>query len=221
MMINIEQREGKLIISYVNKEGQITFMGVDVPINQQYAYVYTSPYKALPNLQSWDGKPVAKVPDRFLTKHRIQELFKDAGESVSALFERNMPKLYSCDIEVDVDDDGFPEAGEARNRINTIAWSSFPDITVFGLKDLSGTQIEEIQKDIDKHLEPIGRKYNFLYKQYSNEADMLQDFLYNYARHAPLITGWHFWGYDWRYIYNRCRNLNMDISWMSPNKTMV
>jgi DNA polymerase elongation subunit (family B) len=46
---------------------------------------------------------------------------------------------------------------------------------------------------------------------------MLYDFLYNYAREAPLITGWFFWGYDWDYIYNRCtKRLGMDISWMSP-----
>jgi DNA polymerase elongation subunit (family B) len=36
-------------------------------------------------------------------------------------------------------------------------------------------------------------------------------------RHAPLTTGWNFWGYDWSYIYNRCtKRLGMDISWMSP-----
>jgi DNA polymerase elongation subunit (family B) len=68
------------------------------------------------------------------------------------------------------------------------------------------------------NLEKINKKYNFKYKVYVNEADMLYDFLWNYARHAPLITGWHFWNYDWRYITNRCKKLNLDISWMSPTK---
>jgi DNA polymerase elongation subunit (family B) len=45
---------------------------------------------------------------------------------------------------------------------------------------------------------------------------MLYDFLYNYVRQAPLLSGWNFWGYDWRYIMNRCKKLNMDVSWISP-----
>lgn len=219
MIINIEQRQGSLVISYVNKEGEISYMNLTIPTNQQYAYVESS-YKssATPNTRSWNGKFVKKVPSQFLTKFRIQELFMDAGDSVLPLFENNMPNLYSCDIEVDVTDDGFSEPRDAMNRVNTIAWSRYPNVTVFGLKPLSEQQIQEIQKELDHHLAPINRKYEFLYKTYDNEANMLYDFLYNYARHAPLITGWNFWGYDWQYLYNRCRNLNIDISWMSPTK---
>ncbi len=217
MIISIEQRPGRLIISYVNKEGNIDYMGLNVPTNHQYQYLYSKHGRSEPGKQSWDGKPVRKVPSEFLSKHRIQEFFMDAGEkTVAPLFENNMPNLYSCDIEVDVGDDGFPEAALANNRINTIAWSCYPDCIVFGLKDLEANQIKKIEEEINEHLEPIGKKYNFAYKQYGNESDMLYDFLYNYARHAPLITGWHFWGYDWQYIYNRCKNLNINISWMSP-----
>jgi DNA polymerase elongation subunit (family B) len=220
MIVNIEQKKGSLIISYINKEGEVAYMKLNIPMNQQYQYL-ESHYQnsSTPNIKSWDNKMVRKAPTDFLNKHRIQEFFMDAGEEITApLFEHNMPNLYSCDIEVDVTDDGFPEAKHANNRINTIAWSRFPDVTVFGLKELSGHEIEEIQENLDKHLKPIGKKYNFLYKVYANEADMLYDFLYNYARHAPLITGWNFWGYDWQYICNRCNKINMDISWMSPTK---
>jgi len=109
--------------------------------------------------------------------------------------------------------------GHVKERINTISWVRHPEAIVFGLKDLSGEQCDAIEKNINKHVEKFGKNYKFIYKQYNNEADMLYDFLYNYARHAPLITGWNFWGYDWLYIYNRCtKRLNMDISWMSPTK---
>lgn len=218
MIINIEQRAGRLIISYINKKGEVAYMGLTVPTNHQYSYIYSKQQSGSEqNKISWDNKPVRKVPSEFLTNHRIQEFFMDAGEEVVApLFERNMPQLYSCDIEVDVNDDGFPEAEFANNRINTIAWSHYPEIIVFGMKELDGNQIKKIEEEINEHLKPINKKYNFVYKQYRNESDMLHDFLYNYARHAPLITGWNFWGYDWRYIYNRCKNLNLDISWMSP-----
>jgi DNA polymerase elongation subunit (family B) len=220
MLISIEQYKGKMVISYVNKEGNVSFMQLNVPPSHQYSYVYAK-YRnqALTNTSSWDKKLVRKIPCDFLDKHRIQEFFIDAGdEVVSPLFENNMPQLFSCDIEVDVTDEGFGDPGEANNRINSIAWSHFPDVIAFGLKPLSGDQCISIEKEVNEHMKKNGKRYSFIYKCYDNEATMLHDFLYNYARTAPLTTGWNFWNYDWRYIYNRCHKLNLDISWMSPTK---
>lgn len=221
MIVNIEQRPGRMIISYVNKDGGISYSQLSVPSNHQYSYVYAKQKsRAIPGIKSWDGRDVSRVPAQFLNKHRIQEFFMDAGEqNTSHLFERNSPKLAACDIEVDVTDDGFPGPDEAKNRINTISWVTFPEVIVFGLKRLTGEECAEIEKNINEHVKKFGKEYKFIYKYYENEADMLYDFLYNYARHAPLITGWNFWGYDWLYIYNRCtKKLNMDISWMSPTR---
>jgi DNA polymerase elongation subunit (family B) len=218
MIVNIEQRSGKLIISYVTKKGEISYMQLNVPLSHQFTYVnarYAN--QALPDVKSWDNKGVKKIASGFLTRHRIQEFFIDAGEEIVApLFERNMPQLYSCDIEVDVTDEGFASPEDAKERINAISWSHYPEIISFGLKSLSGEQCDIIEKKINKHIKKLNKKYTFIYKQYDNEATMLHDFLFNYAKHAPLITGWNFWNYDWRYIYNRCRRLNLDISWMSP-----
>jgi len=220
MIINIEQRQGKLIVSHINKEGKVAYMQLNVPPAHQFSYIYAkSPSGAVQGLKSWDGKPVRKVPSGFLTKHRIQEFFIDAGEELTApLFEMNSPDLYSCDIEVDVTDEGFAEPSDAPQRINSIAWSHFPDVHVFGLKPLSSEECQDIENKINEHLKPLGREWKFYYHQHNSESDLLYDFLYNYARHAPLITGWHFWNYDWRYIYNRCKRVSLDISWMSPTK---
>lgn len=220
MIVNIEQHQGKLIVSHINKEGKIAYMQLNVPPAHQFSYVYAkSPSGACQDKKSWDNKLVRKVPSGFLTKHRIQEFFMDAGEELTAqLFEMNSPDLYSCDIETEVTDDGFPEAGEAKNKINSIAWSHYPDVHVFGLKDLSGEECQDIENKINEHIKSLGREWKFYYHKYISESDLLYDFLYNYARHAPLITGWNFWNFDWRYIYNRCKRLNLDISWMSPTK---
>jgi len=159
------------------------------------------------------------VATQFLSRNRIQEFLIDAGDDLTKhLFEQNFPNLYSCDIEVDVTDDGFAEPSSANNRINSIAWTHYPECMVFGLKELSGEECQRIEDDINKHVKKFDRAYRFTYKCFQNEADMIYDFLYNYARHAPLITGWFFWTYDWQYISNRCKRLNMDISWMSPTK---
>ena len=176
MIVNIEQRLGKLIVSYIDKSGEVAYMQLNVPPGHQYSYVYAkSKVGALPGIVSWDGKPVRRVPSGFLTKYRIQEFFIDAGEElVAPLFEMNLPKLFSCDIGVDVSDEGFAEAGDALNKINTIAWSHFPEIIAFGLKPLTGSECVEIEKNINKHLKSINREYKFIYKQYNSESDISQ-----------------------------------------------
>jgi len=217
MIINIEQRPGKLIISYVKKDGNIGFSQLNIPSNHQYMYVYAQKGSGIPGLQSYDFKPIRKIPAQFLNKYRIQEFFMDAGEqNTNHLFEANMPILAAADIEVFVDDEGFADPDTARNKITAISFSKYPEITVFGSKKLSGEQCQQIEKKINKHIQKSGKEYTFIYKHHHNEADMLYDFLYNYVRLAPLLTGWNFWGYDWRYIMNRCNKLNMDVSWLSP-----
>jgi DNA polymerase elongation subunit (family B) len=219
MIVNIEQYQGKLVVSYVKQDGTIGFTQFNIPASHQYIYVYATRGMGTPGIQSWDFKPVRKIPTRFLSRNRIQEFFIEAGEqNTKHLFEPNMPNLYGADIEVEVTDDGFADPEIANNKITAISFSHYPDITVFGLKPLSGEECKEIEDKINNHISKFGKKYQFVYKYHKNEADMLYDFLYNYVRHAPLIAGWNFWNYDWRYIINRCRKLNLDISWVSPTK---
>jgi DNA polymerase elongation subunit (family B) len=219
MIVNIQQNQNQLIISYIKKDGTIGFNKINIPPSYQYNWKYTIPSKADKKYISWDGKPVQRVLGKFFTNTRIQEFFIQAGDSLKHLFDNNFPNLYSCDIETEVTDEySFVEPSDATNKITTIAWSRFPEVYVFGLKQLSGEEIQKIEDKINDHLKPINKKYNLIYKQFKTERELLYDFLYNYARHAPLITGWNFWNYDWQYIYNRCKILNLDISWMSPTK---
>jgi len=216
MIVNIEQRSNKLIISYVKKDGNIGFTQLIVPPSQQYSYVYASKKQGIPNLMSWDFKPVRKVPSQFLNKHRIQEFFIDAGEeNIKHLFENNMPIFSAADIEVEVTDEGFADPELAQNKIVSICFVKYPYIIAFGSKQLNSDDYKIIENKINNHINNI-KHYNFIYKYHSNEADMIYDFLYNYVRNVPLLSGWNFWGYDWRYIFNRCNKLNMDISWVSP-----
>jgi hypothetical protein len=139
MIINFEQHPGKLIISYVNKEGNISYSQLSIPVSHQYIWVYSKQKsQSIPGVLSFDHKPVRRVASQFLSKNRIQEFLIDAGEDlIKHFYEQNFPNLYSCDIEVDVTDDGFAEPSSANNRINSIAWTRYPECTIFGLKKLS------------------------------------------------------------------------------------
>lgn len=217
MIISIEQKPGRLIISYIKKDGTLGFSQLNIPPAHQYTYLYAQKGHGVPGIQSWDFKPVRKVPSQFLNRHRIQEFFMDAGEqNTSHLFEANMPIFSAADIEVEVTDEGFADPETARNRITAICFLQYPNVTVFGSKPLTGEQCKEIGDKINDHVKKFHKQYQFIYKYHANESDMLYDFLYNYVRLTPLLTGWNFWGYDWRYIMNRCKKLNMDVSYISP-----
>lgn len=214
----------QLVLSYVNESGQISFLTYNIPASQMYQWKYTKPRDCRDHIyQSWDFKPVAKSPTKgYLNHQRIHEIILDLIKSnpeVSVINDLNIPDTYFCDIEVDVDDSGFPDADSARNPINTISWVNNDRVYVFGRKQLSTEEIEWIQKRIDEHCSNFKTKYNFTYIYHEQEVELLTDFFYNYAQHASCITGWNFFGYDWPYLCNRCEKLGINIDCMSPSRT--
>jgi hypothetical protein len=149
--------------------------------------MYANRGTGIPGLQSWDFKPIRKVPTQFLNRHRIQEFFMDAGDQVVGhLFESNMPILAGADIEVEVTDDGFADPETARNKITAISFAQYPNITVFGGKKLTGEECAAIETKINEHVKKFGKTYQFIYKYHENEADMIYDFLYNSNNDNPM-----------------------------------
>lgn len=221
MIVSIVQEDKNLDISYIQKDGQLGIMNINLPSSEMYRYEYVKQQsKANKSLISWDGELVKKVPAKFLDKHRLQEYFMDNENELSVLFEQNTPNLFACDIEVEVTDDGFPDPESARNKITAIAVSHFPNVVVWGCKPLNKDEISFIENEINKHISNASNPYKLMYKYYENEADMLQNFLAVCVKKVPLLTGWNFWGYDWMYICNRAKKLNIDVSICSPTGEM-
>jgi DNA polymerase elongation subunit (family B) len=50
---------------------------------------------------------------------------------------------------------------------------------------------------------------------------MLYVFFNKYIPQMPLLTGWNFTNFDWQYLVNRCKRLNIDPSVASPSKKFV
>ncbi|MEG1142274.1 MAG: DNA polymerase domain-containing protein [Clostridia bacterium] len=209
-------------ISYIQKDGNLSIMNIDVPAKEMFGYEYANKQKSkyLEGWKSWDEQPVRKVPAKTLDKHRIQEYFMDNEEVLAPLFEQNTPNLFACDIEVEVTDDGFPDPESARNKITAIAVSYFPHVVVWGCKPLNKEEQQFVENEMNSHLKDVSAPYKLMYKYFENEAEMLENFLKTCVRKVPLLTGWNFWGYDWMYICNRAKKLNVDISICSPTGEM-
>lgn len=228
MIVTKEQRnyfypngaKGKeLIVSYVGRNKTIEFLRYPIPPDQMFSWKYDKSrgqIHADPEWRSWDNKGVMKNPVNTLNDYRVTELLNSFGSQVDAIYEYNIPETWFCDIETDVDDEGMSVPENPRTPVNTIALTKFPRTIVWGRKPLTDQEIELIQHKLSTHDNEKVRQYQFEYRYFPNEADMLLDF-FMFIKDIPAITGWNFLGYDWSYLYNRAVDiLGLDIRFISP-----
>ena len=171
------EQKYRLIASYVNREGNVSFLNYSIPKEEMFEWKYATRTSADPPFyeynrengqyvldeagnkiehrwMSYDGKFVRRAPtEKPLSDNRLVELLESFGDKVSPVFEMNIPKSWVCDIEVEVDSSGFPEPDEAKNPINTISLTRFPRTIIWSRKNMSPEQLEWIQKQIDEYSE--------------------------------------------------------------------
>lgn len=252
MIIHKEQIDGNdcngnpmkvLVISYVNRDGKISFLKWDIPQSEMFEWAYTNrnnadaPFVAYdvntrqpiideqtgqPKVVQWksyDNKFVRKRPtDRNLSEGRLNEIINSWGKLADPLFEANTPDTWFCDIEVAVSPEGFPDPESASMPINTIAITKFPKTIVFGRKPLSPKEINDIQNKLRSYSD-LTENYEFEYRYYESEYSMMKEFI-DFIKDIPAITGWNFLGYDWQYIYNRCNNIGItDLIKICPTQS--
>jgi DNA polymerase elongation subunit (family B) len=213
MLLDIEQRENEVIVSYYNREGKVDFKRY--PISQFENWVVTDEkdrYKH-PEILNWDGRPVKKNRSRSYNKFSLIYFMDNLPEKDrEEIFEFNVPRTYFVDIETEIVD-GFPKPEEAKSRILTFSIIT-PErkAIVLGLDDLSADQIASIEKDTNDHFEGYDQDWEFSYYKFKNEYDMLYNFLHKFLPKFPMMTGWNFINYDWQYIVNRCKHLQIDLT---------
>lgn len=212
----------QLVVSYINKEGGISYLTYMIPPDQMYQWKYAKRSEVPdPVYKSWDFKPVVKAPvDSYLSEQRMHEILLDLEASnpeIGAIHELNTPNTSFCDIEVFVDDNGFPSPEEARTPVNTISWVNNDQVYVLVReKILNEDQIKWIQEQIDEHCKQFKTKYKFTYVYFETEIELIRTFFKDYFYPATCVTGWNFFGYDYPYLFNRAEKLGIDISYISP-----
>jgi len=213
MLLDIEQTDRELIVSYYNKEGKVAFKRY--PISQFENWVVTNEddrYKH-PTIRNWDGRPVKKNRSRTYNKFSLIYFMDNLPEKDrEEIFEFNVPRTYFVDIETEIVD-GFPKPEEAKSRILTFSIIT-PErkAIVLGLDDLSSDQIASIEKETNDHFENYDQDWEFSYYKFKNEYDMLYNFLHKFMPKFPMMTGWNFINYDWQYIVNRCKHLQINLT---------
>jgi len=213
MILDIEQRDRDVIVSYYDTEGKVAYKQYPIAQFQNWYICDEKERGVSTEFKNWDGRPVklgnARQFNKFSLNYFIDGLPEKDKEEILAY---NMPKTYFVDIETEIVD-GFPKAEEAKSRI-----LSFSIITperkaiVLGLEDMAPDKIKKINDDTNEYFKDFDQDWEFKYHKFNTEYDMVYTFLMKFLPKFPMMTGWNFINYDWQYIVNRCKRLQIDIT---------
>lgn len=221
MLLDVEQKNNEIILSYYDREGKVNFKRY--PIDQFKNWYVTDEADRFKHesLTNWDGRPIklgqARQYNKFSLIYFLDSLPEREKEEI---FAYNIPKTYFVDIETEIVD-GFPKAEEAKSRILTFSIIT-PErkAIVLGLEDLSSADIKKIEEDTNKYFKDFDTDWTFEYRKFNTEYDMVSTFIYRFLPKFPMMTGWNFINYDWQYIVNRCKRLQIDIKEASMTKNL-
>ena len=146
MLLDIEQKEKEVIVSYYNKEGEVSFKRYNIDKFQNWVVAKDNDRYKDQSIRNWDGRHIKKSISRSFNKFSLL-YFMDAlpQKDQDEIFEFNMPRTYFVDIETEIVD-GFPKPEEAKSRILTFSIIT-PErkAIVLGLEDLSADQLKRLK----------------------------------------------------------------------------
>ncbi len=228
MLLDYIQTGDTISVSYYGKDGKTHFENIKLDKKQMFNWKECSDNS--PNRDkkyvSWNGKAVKRQPTDRLTQFRMAEIIDDLPKDVyDRIFEYALPRTYFVDIETEIDPElSVKESAEMARKPITVIGVATPDRDIMVLsssKDLSPREKAQIQYDIDNHTKIFGVNFKFKFKCFGDESKMLDFFLQNMVSKFPMMSGWNFVDFDWKYIVNRCGRLKVDVKSSSPIKKTV
>ena len=181
MLLDIEQRDKEVMVSFYNAEGEVAFKRYPVNQYQNWFICDEKDRDANGKFKNWDGRPVKLGASRQYNKFSLVYFMDNLPEKdKEEIYAYNMPKTYFVDIETEIVD-GFPKAEEAKSRILTFSIiTPNKKAIVLGLEDLNAEQIAQVEKDNNEYFKQFGDDWSFQYIKFKTEYDMVYTFLYKF-----------------------------------------
>lgn len=222
MLLDYEynKKNKKIIVSYIGDDGKIKLKYYS---KQPTKFVITNnndPDKS-GKYTTWDGKSIKEVatnyPNKYSYLYFLDSLPQDEQNEIYKYAEAD---IYFIDIETEIINEK-PNPFLVKGAVLSISIVNKNKILVIGLNDLSDNEIKSIENEINlKYNFSKDKKYIFKYIKFKNEYELLYNFLNVYVPKMAVLTGWNFKNYDWPYIINRAKKLNIDVSVTSFTKKM-
>lgn len=230
MLLDVIQDERNLQVSYWGEDNKTHIEVFKIPESEQYIWLTSPKTKSdekSNTMKNWNGKPVYKhrvdPKKEKLNRYRLYEIIDSFDDELKEkIFSYNLPELFFIDIENKMQE-GKPNP-EKPNKPITIIGVCCPNDTVMVLSGgygLSKKEIDSVQKRIDEHFSQVNRHFKFVFKKFDDEYNMLYFFFKCLVPKMALMTGWNFEDYDWRYMYNRAKELGVDPTLASPSRRMT
>lgn len=223
MIVDIENKGDELKVSTFSPEGNISFVHVPIPPEERFVWQICSHSDRDRDKvwKNWEGSSIKKNKNQKYDKYRILQLLEEADpELTKPLWEFQTPKKFFVDIEVEMTDEmkDSLDTEKAKNKILSIGIATDKcKLIVLGLDDLDAEQQGLIYQQVNEYLQDTGDTWDFKYKKFESEYDMLYTFFKDIASKMSVITGWNWFGYDWPYLINRAKRLGIDPKIMSPS----
>lgn len=217
------KKQGKFNISYIDENGDKKILTYEKSKFKAYKFSDNTG-----NFMNWDGKRCAEFytpnPSRFDLMNFILELPDPTQKILNA---RTSPKLFTWDIEVEINRSEFPEPSEAKFPITSISVvNNELDCVVLGTKKLEPGSEEKIGMRIREYLMQSAfyreqglsaGKFKYIY--FESEREMLKFFLIRIVRNVAVLAGWNSDLFDWQYIHNRLKFYYPEIPLRSASIT--
>ena len=161
MLLDIEQRDKEVIVSYYNTEGEVAFKRYPVGQFQNWYVTHDKDRYRHESAQNWDGRPVklsnARQYNKFSLIYFIDQLPEADKKEILAY---NKPRTYFVDIETEIVD-GFPKPEEAKTRILSFSIIT-PDrkAIVLGLEDMPQEKMQKIQNDTNEYFKSLDQDWH-------------------------------------------------------------
>lgn len=230
MLLDIIQDNSNLQVSYWGDDGKTHIDIIKIPDDEQYVW-YTSQKEKGDSKSSkktnWNGKPVYKhrvnPQKEKLNRYRQYEILDAQPQEVKdKIFAYNLPEMFFIDIENKMQEGkANPEKPDKPITVIGVCCPNDTIMVLSGGYNLTQKEIENIQVRIDEHFAQVNRHFKFVFKYFNTEYDMLFFFFKNLIPKMALMTGWNFEDYDWRYMYNRAKLLDIDPAMASPTHKMT
>ncbi len=222
-MINCEQINNNLYVSFVDSNRDISNILIPIPKKEQFKWSFCDKNDSECDkvVTNWDGRNVKKEYAYRLNKYRIAEFLSQQPEHVKEqIFSEHIPKKVFCDIETEILDE-FPNPNNPQAEVLSIALVDDDDVmTILTTKKISKETAISIKSRLNSYFSKFNKTIRLKYKWYANEFDMLNYFFTVYMKEIPFITGWNFTQFDWNYLTARALFLNIDIEKCSPTNKM-
>ena len=210
MLIDYEYRSKKLLVSYVDDFGNIKLKYFPWTNPTKFVICDEDDNDRSGKYVTWDGRTVKEIYTAHPNRYSVYD-FMDRlpAEEKKEIFEYKEPNIFFIDIENEVLDKK-PEPQLAESAIQSISVVNKDKVLVLGTKKITKNQSDAIESGINNHFEKLKTNYQFMYKYYETEYDMLLNFFKLMIPKMAVLTGWNFVQYDWVFLVNRCRKLGID-----------